>query len=153
MNIEDILDRLTHEDLELLSEDCEDFLLHRSIPLHSHSYIRIIQQAFLEGYQFDRFDRIIPKHIKESMTPDRQPETVFTHQELLCLQELLDQQRETWFNWYMEVIDNPKRAPEAKTRYHMYKTLRDKVYHLGGRDTLAPGAYHEQRWWDQKHDY
>ena len=36
--------------------------------------------------------------------------------------------------------------------YKMTRILRDKVYHLGGRDTLAPGD-HDQRWWDQQHDY
>ena len=39
------LDRLPHELKEVLAEDCEDFLLHRSIPLHSHSYDNIIIQS------------------------------------------------------------------------------------------------------------
>lgn len=52
-----MLETLTHEEKELLSEDCEDYLLHRHIPLHSHSYDNIILQAFKEGYQYKKFDR------------------------------------------------------------------------------------------------
>lgn len=51
------LEALSHEDKEALAEDCEDFLLHRHIPLHSHSYDNIIHQAFREGYQHSKFDR------------------------------------------------------------------------------------------------
>lgn len=51
------LDTITHDDKEALAEDCEDFLLHRHIPLHSHSYDNIIRQALVEGYQLNRFDR------------------------------------------------------------------------------------------------
>lgn len=51
------LDTITHDDKEALAEDCEDFLLHRHIPLHSHSYDNIIRQALMEGYQLNRFDR------------------------------------------------------------------------------------------------
>jgi len=53
------LDKLTHIQKELLAEDCEDFLLHRSIPLHSHSYDNIIRQALKEGYQLSKFDRFV----------------------------------------------------------------------------------------------
>jgi hypothetical protein len=55
------LDKITHEQKEALAEDCEDFLLHRHIPLHSHSYDNIINQALREGYQMSRFDRFINK--------------------------------------------------------------------------------------------
>ena len=55
------LDKLPHELKESLAEDCEDFLLHRSIPLHSHSYDNIIIQALKEGYQTSKFDRPIRK--------------------------------------------------------------------------------------------
>ena len=48
---------LSHEVKEALAEDCEDFLLHRHIPLHSHSYDNIIIQALREGYQMSGFDR------------------------------------------------------------------------------------------------
>jgi len=51
------LTNLTHEEKEALAEDCEDYLLHRNIPLHSHSYDNIINQALREGYQLNRFDR------------------------------------------------------------------------------------------------
>ena len=36
------LEKLSHDEKEALAEDCEDFLLHRHIPLHSHSYDFII---------------------------------------------------------------------------------------------------------------
>ena len=42
------LNSLTHEQKELLAEDCEDFLLHRNIPLRSHCYDTIIQHAFVK---------------------------------------------------------------------------------------------------------
>lgn len=53
------LDKLTHIQKELLSDDCEDFLLHRNIPLLSHSYDSIIEQALKEGYQLSKFDRFV----------------------------------------------------------------------------------------------
>lgn len=57
----DFLDNMTHSEKEALSEDCEDFLLHRHIPLHSHSYENIIMQAIREGYQMSKFDRYVNK--------------------------------------------------------------------------------------------
>ena len=51
------LTTLSHAEKEALGEDCEDFLLHRHIPLHSHSYEHIILQAMREGYQISKFDR------------------------------------------------------------------------------------------------
>jgi len=51
------LTKFTHEDKEALAEDCEDYLIHRHIPLHSHSYDNIINQALKEGYQIVKFDR------------------------------------------------------------------------------------------------
>ena len=53
------LNRISHEQKEALAEDCEDFLLHRNIPLYSHSYDNIISQALREGYQLTRFDRYV----------------------------------------------------------------------------------------------
>jgi hypothetical protein len=53
------LENLSHEQKEALAEDCEDFLLHRNIPLHSHSYDNIINQALKEGYQITKFDRYV----------------------------------------------------------------------------------------------
>lgn len=55
------LESMSHEEKEALAEDCEDFLLHRNIPLRSHSYDNIIKHAVLEGYQIERFDRFINK--------------------------------------------------------------------------------------------
>ena len=57
-------DKLTHDELEVLADDCEDFLLHRNIPLFSHSYQNIVSQALKEGYKIDKFDRVIPKHLR-----------------------------------------------------------------------------------------
>ena len=57
------LEKLSHDEKEALAEDCEDFLLHRHIPLHSHSYDNIILQAIREGYQIDKFDRFINKPV------------------------------------------------------------------------------------------
>jgi hypothetical protein len=53
------LDTMAHDEKEALAEDCEDFLVHRHIPLHSHSYDNIIMQAIKEGYQMTKFDRPI----------------------------------------------------------------------------------------------
>jgi len=49
------LDKLTHVQKELLSNACEDFLLHRNIPLYSHSYDNIINQALKEGFQIKKY--------------------------------------------------------------------------------------------------
>ena len=55
------LSKFSHDEKEALAEDCEDYLVHRHIPLHSHSYDNIILQAFREGYQYNKFDRFINK--------------------------------------------------------------------------------------------
>ena len=55
------LDRLNEQQLEALSEDCEDFLVHRYIPLTGLSVQGIINKALKEGYQIEKFDRIIRK--------------------------------------------------------------------------------------------
>jgi len=55
------LEDFSHEQKEALSEDCEDYLLHRHIPLFSHSYDNIIIQALKEGYRLELFDRFISK--------------------------------------------------------------------------------------------
>lgn len=51
------LENLSHEEKEALAEDCEDFLVHRHIPLRSHSYDTIILHAISEGYQLAKFTR------------------------------------------------------------------------------------------------
>ncbi len=53
------LEKLSYEEKEALAEDCEDFLLHRNIPLRSHSYYSIILHALKEGYRIEGFDRPI----------------------------------------------------------------------------------------------
>lgn len=42
---------MNHEQLETLAELAEDFLCDRNIPLISHSYRNIIQQAQQHGFQ------------------------------------------------------------------------------------------------------
>ena len=89
------------------------------------------------------------------MDRDHMPEVEFTKEELTYLQELMNSEREAWFNYYEELIEqgvSQETADDAHWAYEMSKTLRDKLYHMSGRDTLAPGN-HEQRWWDQGHDY
>jgi hypothetical protein len=49
------LENLTHEEKEALADACEDFLLHRNIPLYSHSYDNIINQALKEGFQVKKY--------------------------------------------------------------------------------------------------
>lgn len=55
------LEKLSHDEKEALAEDCEDYLIHRHIPLLSQSYDNIIDQAMKEGYQISKFDRFINK--------------------------------------------------------------------------------------------
>ena len=43
------LNNLTHEEKELLADDCEDFLLHRNIPLRSHSMIQLFNMPSEKG--------------------------------------------------------------------------------------------------------
>jgi len=52
LNLEDLSE---HERLSL-ANSCEDFLLHRNIPLHSDAYDDIIVQALKEGYQLRKFN-------------------------------------------------------------------------------------------------
>lgn len=64
------LSNLSHETKEVLADDCEDYLLHRHIPLHSHSYDNIIMQAIREGYQIERFDRVPPSVVSRNELRD-----------------------------------------------------------------------------------
>lgn len=84
---------------------------------------------------------------------DPRPTPIFTREELTYLQALLDGERTGWFNWKMEMIESGACYKEAEVKYQLAKSARDKVYHLGGRDTLALGDPAEQRHWDQRHDY
>ena len=45
------LDYLSHEELESLAEDAEDYLIDRNISLYSHSYVNIINQAIRQGFK------------------------------------------------------------------------------------------------------
>lgn len=50
---EEIINRYnvkTHERLENLAEDAEDYLSERNVPLYSHSYENIIAQAVRYGF-------------------------------------------------------------------------------------------------------
>lgn len=82
------------------------------------------------------------------------PPVNFTREELTYLQDMLNKERASWFNYYeaLKEEDEILKANKAHRHYEMIRLLRDKVYHMNGRDTLAPGN-HEQRWWDQKHGY
>ena len=89
------------------------------------------------------------------MDRDHLPEVKFTREELTFLQELMNHERAGWFNYYEDLVEykhSPEEIASAHRKYELCKSIRDKVYHMNGRDTLAPGN-HEQRWWDQQHDY
>lgn len=45
------LDYLSHEELEILAEDAEDYLIDHNISLYSHSYANIITQAVYHGFK------------------------------------------------------------------------------------------------------
>jgi len=45
------LDYLTHEELETLAEDAEDYLIDHNINLISHSYVNIVSQAVYYGFE------------------------------------------------------------------------------------------------------
>jgi len=88
------------------------------------------------------------------MDRDHFPEPTFTREELTFLQELLNQERADIFNYYedLKLQGQDDEAEIIHKQYEMTKVLRDKIYHMNGRDTLAPGK-HDQRWWDQGHGY
>jgi len=88
------------------------------------------------------------------MSEHQLPPVQFTPEEILYLQDHLSGQRTQWFNYYEACLEEgrDKAAERAHKHYEMFRSLRNKVYHLNGRDTLALGQ-HEQRWWDQQHDY
>ena len=48
---------MRHNNTDALINDCEDYLLHRYIPLHSYTGEEIIKQAIKEGYMMDLFHR------------------------------------------------------------------------------------------------
>ena len=85
------------------------------------------------------------------------PCPAFTREELTYLQDLLDGERAARFNFYMETLNESNQLStsekEAWNKYKLAKEVRNKVYHLNGRDTLALEHGAEQRHWDQGHDY
>lgn len=88
------------------------------------------------------------------MSEHELPPVNFTRDELTYLQDMLSRERASWFNYYEALIEDDQdlKAARAHKHYEMIRVLRDKVYRMNGRDTLAPGN-HEQRWWDQRHGY
>ena len=70
-----------------------------------------------------------------------------TQEELRYLQELMTGERDSWFNWYMETLDQSAVTAEAAhDRYLLAKELREKFYVADGRDPMTPGnVYHELR--------
>ena len=71
------------------------------------------------------------------MDRDKLPIPTFTREEMIYIQELLNVERRRWFNHKMDMIDLGHDASESDKKYQLAKSLRNKVYHLGGRDTLA----------------
>ena len=90
----------------------------------------------------------------KKMDREHFPNPEFTREELTYLQELLNQERSDSFNYYEDLKEQgqDEEAEIIHRQYEFIKKLRAKVYHMNGRDTLAPGR-HDQRWWDQQHDY
>lgn len=88
------------------------------------------------------------------MSEHELPPVNFTREEITYLQDMLNNERASWFNYHESLLEEGEdlKARKAYKHYIMVRNLRDKVYHMNGRDTLAPGN-HEQRWWDQRHGY
>ena len=76
----------------------------------------------------------------------------FTREELDFLQDIATRQRAKAFDTYMAALEAGEPSEHLYREYQLAKEIRTKVYHLNGRDTLAPGN-HRVRWWDQQHDY
>ena len=94
-----------------------------------------------------------PFALRTDMDRETFPTPIFTREELHFLQEVLDDLRAITFIELMEAKHRKLPSEQLTHDYKMSKVCRDKVYHLGGRDTLALGEPAEQRWWDQQHDY
>ena len=52
------LEQLTDDAKEILAASCEDFLLHRNIPLRGSSPELIIQHALREGFQLSKISKL-----------------------------------------------------------------------------------------------
>ena len=55
----------------------------------------------------------------------------FTEEELLYLQNLLNHEREAWFNWYIEATESGLRGAEEARQVSGRQVPPDKFYHLG----------------------
>lgn len=88
------------------------------------------------------------------MNREEFPIPELTKEELIILQEIMNQERADVFNYHQDLLEQGqvKEAELMFKQYQKIKQIRNKLYHMTGRDTQAPG-YHEQRWWDQEHDY
>ena len=86
---------------------------------------------------------------------DPAPSPAFSRAEYSLLQELLDAARVTSLDSLLEALEDDHEAAveELRARHKAIKELRNKVYHLNGRDTLALSHGAEQRHWDQRHHY
>jgi len=58
------LNYLSHEDKELLAEDCEEYIHQLRVPLFSHSYDNIILQAVSLGYEIEKFEGLNHKPVE-----------------------------------------------------------------------------------------
>ena len=80
--------------------------------------------------------------------------TEFTKEELTFIQDTFNDLRAITFNELLYAKHRSFPTETLERDYQLIRVIRDKVYHLGGRDTLALAeGYHEQRPLDQKHDY
>ena len=86
---------------------------------------------------------------------DPAPTPTFTRDEYTLLQERLDAARVTSLDSLLEALEDEHGAAtdDLRARHLAVKALRNKVYHLNGRDTLALNHGAEQRHWDQGHNY
>lgn len=86
------------------------------------------------------------------MDRDSLPTPDFSRDEMLYLQEMVNADRCRSFNSYMLALEyGDSNVDKLFAKYQLSRSIRDKVYHMTGRDTLAPIGIHEQRW-DQPHD-
>jgi len=102
----------------------------------------------------DTWPQIYKYGYDNTMDRDHFPTPELSKEEIKFLQELLNQERADSFNYYedLKILGQEEESEIIHNQYLMIKNLRNKFYHMTGRDTLAPGN-HEQRWWDQRHDY
>ncbi len=61
----------------------------------------------------------------------------FTTEEVTYLQEALTDLRALTFNRLMAAKHREQNTEECEAEYYLIRSIRDKVYALNGRDTLA----------------